>query len=78
MSVGRYIKKFARIGQALGPSEERGFALWVGYDVAGVTKDLSELGFIHVDGWSDEQLARYDVVTFKPVTAAELGIEGKP
>jgi hypothetical protein len=76
--VGRYIKRFARVGHSLGPSEERGFALWVGYDIAGVTEDLSGQGFIRVDGWTDEQIARYDVVTFKPVTAADLGIERKP
>lgn len=76
--MGRYIKKFARIGHSLGPSEERGFAMWVGYDIEGVTDDLSAHGLIRVDGWPDERLAAYDVVTFKPVTAAELGIERKP
>lgn len=75
--MGRYIKKFSRVGHALGPSEERGFALWVGYDIAGATEDYSDQGFICVDGWSDEQLAPYDVVTFKPVTTAELGVERK-
>ncbi len=75
--MGRYIKRFRRIGHALGPSEERGFAMWVGYDIEGVDEDLSEQGLIRVDGWTDEQLAPYDVVTFKPVTAVELGIVRK-
>lgn len=74
-NMGRYIKKFRRIGHALGPSEERGFAMWVGYDIEDVNEDLSGQGFIRVDGWTAEQLAPYDIVTFKPVTAAELGIE---
>jgi len=39
--MGRYIKKFARVGHSLGPSEERGFALWVGYDIEDRTGDLS-------------------------------------
>ncbi len=78
LPMGRYIKKFPRIGHALGPSEERGFAMWVGYDIAGMTDDLSEEGFIRVDGWTAEQLAQYDVVTFKAVTASEMGIEKKP
>ena len=48
--VGRYIKKFGRVGHALGPSEERGFAMWVGYDIVGVDDDLSALGLVRVDG----------------------------
>lgn len=76
--MARYIKKFRRIGHALGPSEERGFTMWVGYDIEGVDEDLSADGFLRVDGWTDEQLAPYDVVTFKRVTPAEIGIERKP
>jgi hypothetical protein len=35
--MSRYIKKFARVGHSLGPSAERGFALWVGYDIENTT-----------------------------------------
>ncbi len=79
--MSRYIKKFGRVGQALGPSEERGFALWVGYDIAGVDDDLSAAGLMKVDGWTEEQLARYGVTTFAPVepddeeTCRKLGID---
>ncbi len=73
--MGRYIKKFKRVGHALGPSEERGFEMWVGYDIAGVSGDLSHHGFTNVDGWTDEALAAYDVVTFKTMNAKTLGIE---
>jgi hypothetical protein len=73
--MGRYIRKFPRVGHALGPSEERGFAMWVGYDVAGFDDDLSDLGYVKVDGWSEARIAEYDVATFKPVTAEELGIK---
>jgi hypothetical protein len=78
--VSRYIKKFGRIGHALGPSEERGFAMWAGYDIVGVDGDLSRAGLINVEGWSDEQLAPYDVTTFVRVepddaeTYRKLGI----
>ncbi|HEX9163022.1 MAG TPA: hypothetical protein VF980_15055 [Thermoanaerobaculia bacterium] len=65
--MSRYIKKFGRVGHALGPSEERGFALWAGYDIAGVDDDLSALGLIKVDEWSGEQLAEYGVTTFTRV-----------
>ncbi|HSP16650.1 MAG TPA: hypothetical protein VLV78_18030 [Thermoanaerobaculia bacterium] len=81
--MSRYIKKFGRIGQALGPSEERGFAMWVGYDIAGLDQDLSGNGMIHVDGWTDEQLAAYGVTSFAAVgpedeeTYRKLGIERK-
>jgi len=78
--MSRYIKKFGRIGFALGPSEERGFAMWAGYDIVGVDDDLSALGLIKVDGWTDAELAPYDVTTFARVepddtdTYRKLGI----
>ncbi|HKO55320.1 MAG TPA: hypothetical protein VJ276_05540 [Thermoanaerobaculia bacterium] len=75
--MARYIRKFSRIGHSLGPSEERGFAMWVGYDIVGVDGDLSHHGYINVEGWSDEQLAPYDVATFMPMEPEQLGIERK-
>ena len=78
--MSRYIKKFARVG-AIGPNEERGFALWVGYDIDGIAKDLSAAGFIRVDDWTEEQLAGHGVTTFTRVAAGDhetlrkLGIE---
>lgn len=65
--MARYIKKFARIGHSLGPSEERGFELWVGYDIAGVEADLSYAGLIRVDDWPDDKLAERGVATFTVV-----------
>ncbi|MCU1244749.1 MAG: hypothetical protein JWN02_659 [Acidobacteria bacterium] len=73
--MGLYIKKFSRIGFALGPSEERGFVMWVGYDVLGVSGDLSAYDLVSVDGWTAGRLAEYNVVTFKQVTPRQLGIE---
>jgi hypothetical protein len=70
--MGRYIKKFKRVG-SLGPTEERGFALWVGYDIAGVDDDLSEHGLENVSGWTDEELAARGVTGFTPVDLAKLG-----
>ena len=81
--MGRYIKKFSRIGHALGPSEERGFALWAGYDIVGVDDDLSAFGLMRVDGWSSEELAAYDVTTFTRVEPGnaemyeKLGLSGE-
>jgi hypothetical protein len=72
--MSRYIKKFARVGHSLGPSEERGFALWVGYDIAGVSGDLSEHGLINVDDWSEEKLEEYGVRTFATIDPGKLGI----
>ena len=80
--MARYIKKFTRLGSA-GPTEERGFAIWAGYDIVGVEGDLSACGLLDVDGWSDEELAARGVVTFLRVepddeaTYAKLGIERK-
>jgi hypothetical protein len=80
--MARYIKKFNRIGSA-GPTEERGFAIWAGYDIVGVEDDLSAAGLTSVEGWSDEDIAARGVVTFLRVepdddaTYAKLGIERK-
>ena len=78
--MARYIKKFTRIPSA-GPTEERGFAIWAGYDIVGVDADLSAQGLLNVDGWSDEELAARGVAAFLRVEPgdealyAKLGIE---
>ena len=74
--MARYIKKFAHVG-AIGPTEERGFALWVGYDIDGVADDLSDDGLIRVDGWSDEELQKRGVTSFATITLEKLGISRK-
>jgi len=79
--MGRYVKKLGRIGFALGPSEERGFAMWAGYDIVGVDEDLSRHGLVKVDDWSDEKLAGLGVIEFVRVEPddrelrAKIGIE---
>lgn len=75
--MSRYIKKFGRIGQALGPSEERGFAMWAGYDIVGTDGDLSAAGLINVDGWTGEQLAPYGVTTFARVEPGDIEMRKK-
>jgi len=80
--MGRYVKQFKRLGSA-GPTEERGFAIWAGYDIVGVDDDLSAQGLLNVDGWSDEEIAARAIATFLRVepdddaTYAKLGIERK-
>jgi hypothetical protein len=77
--VARYIKKFTRIGSA-GPSEERGFGIWAGYDIVGVEDDLTAQGLLNVDAWTDDEIAARGVTTFLRVepgdeaTYAKLGI----
>jgi len=71
--VSRYIKKFARVG-AIGPTEERGFALWVGYDVDGISEDLSDAGLICVDDWSEDELRARGVTTFTSISLEKLGV----
>ncbi len=66
-TMGRYIKKFPRVGHSLGPSEERGFALWVGYDIEGASGDLSHLGLIEADRLSAEELRERGVTSFRHV-----------
>jgi len=72
--VARYIKNVRRASISMGPTEERGAALWVGYDLEGVDDDLSELGLIKAD---DDTAARHGVTTFVPTDPATLGIERK-
>jgi hypothetical protein len=80
--MARYIKKFTRVGCA-GPTEERGFAIWAGYDIVGVDDDLSAAGLVNVDGWSEEEIAERGIATFMRVEPdddavyARLGIERK-
>ena len=61
--MARYIKKF-KSTIALGPTEERGFALWVGYDIEGNDGDLSGEGLINVSDWSDAMLRERGVTSF--------------
>jgi hypothetical protein len=61
MPVSRYIRNVARVAASLGPTEERGLRVWVGYEIDG---DFSGEGFICVDDWSEEKLAEYGVRTF--------------
>lgn len=78
--MARYIKKFTRLGSA-GPTEERGFAIWAGYDIVGVDDDLSAYGLLKAD---EHEIEARGVKTFLRVerdddeTWAKLGIERKP
>ena len=80
--MGRYIKKITRIASA-GPTEERGFAIWAGYDIVGVEGDLAAYGLLNVDGWPDDEIRARGVTTFVRVEPenetlyAKLGIERK-
>lgn len=62
--MARYIKRFnKRVGLSLGPSEERHFELWVGFDIEGTDRDLTHVGLIRVD---DEAIvAEHRVDAFK-------------
>ena len=59
--VARYIKNVRRQSMSMGPTEERGAALWVGYDLDGVDGDLTHLGLLKVD---DDEAAPRGVTTF--------------
>lgn len=80
--MARYIRKLKRVG-SLGPTEERGFALWVGYDIIGVSDDLSDVGLLKVDDWPEDRIAEHGVVAFTRVEPDDaplyekLGIQRK-
>lgn len=75
--MSRYIKKFARVG-AIGPTEERGFALWVGYEIDGVSEDLSDVGLVCVDDWPEHELEARGVTSFTPISLEKLRTLHKP
>lgn len=73
--MARYIKKFRRVGLSLGPSEERGFELWVGYDIEGHHEDLSHLDLVRID---DETLVeRYAITAFTRVGLEDTELRRK-
>lgn len=73
--MARYLKKFTRVG-SIGPTEERGFAVWAGYDIVGVDDDLSGVGLIRIE----DAPANHGVTAFMTVepddaaTYEKLGI----
>jgi hypothetical protein len=68
--MSRYLKKF-RSTTALGPSEERGVPLWVGYDIEGIDDDLSHAGLMKVDELRDDELRERGITTFTRVAAGD-------
>lgn len=68
----RYVRRVSRIGHSLGPSEERGFELWVGYDIDVALDRAEELGLVSVEDWPDERLVELGVTTFRPATLDEV------
>jgi hypothetical protein len=80
--MARYIKKHTRVG-SMGPTEERGFAIWTGYDIVGIDEDLTSLGLVKIDDWSEAQIAAHGIKSFARIdpddhpTYAALGIRRK-
>jgi hypothetical protein len=77
--MARYIKKFTSLGSA-GPTEERGFAIWAGYDIVGVDDDLSAYGLLKAGEREDEARGVTTFVRVEPdddAMYAKLGIERK-
>jgi hypothetical protein len=74
--MSRYIKKF-RSTTALGPTEERGVPLWVGYDIEGMDDDLSSAGLMKADDLTDAQLRERGVTTFTQVAAGDRAMYEK-
>lgn len=60
----------------MGPSEERGYGLWVGYELD-VDDDLSEYELTRADALSEDELAARGITTFTPVDPETLGIARK-
>jgi hypothetical protein len=60
--MSRYIKNVARVASSLGPSEERGYAMWVGYEIVGVDDDLSHLGLHKLDDTDDRGVTSFTIV----------------
>ena len=74
--VSRYIKKF-RSTTALGPTEERGVPLWVGYDIEDIDYDLSVAGLMKADDLTEDELHERGVTTFTRVAAGDRSMYEK-
>jgi hypothetical protein len=71
----RYIRKFGRVGLSLGPSEERRFEMWVGYELPFPPQELESRGFVCVDEWPAEKLVEYEIDSFTPVSATNIALQ---
>jgi hypothetical protein len=74
--MARYIRK-VRSTIALGPTEERGVPMWVGYDIEGVDEDLSDAGFTKADDLTDDGLRERGVASFIRVAHGDQEMYGK-
>jgi hypothetical protein len=74
--MARYIKKF-RSTTALGPTEERGVPLWVGYDIEGMDDDLSRACLVKIDNLTDDELHELGVTAFIHVAAGDQAMHEK-
>lgn len=79
--MARYVRRLTSLG-SLGPTEERGAGLWVGYDIPWLTEELTHLGLLSADAFAPEELERRGVTSFTLVAEdddmmrAKLGIGG--
>ena len=74
--MARYIRKLTRIG-SIGPTEERGFAVWVGYDLVGIDADLTAHGLLNVDDWPEDRIAEHGVTGFARVEPGDDAVWDK-
>lgn len=74
--MARYLRKLPPLG-SLGPTEERAFAVWAGYDIVGVDEDLSYAGLERADRLSDDELAARRVVTFTRIEPNDTALYEK-
>ncbi len=76
--MSRYIKNVARVSASLGPTEERGLAVWAGYEIAGIDDDLSALGLLKVSEAGERGVTTFTLVEPDDVAMYEkLGLRRK-
>ena len=76
--MSRYIKNVARVSASLGPTEERGVAMWAGYEIVGVDEDLSTLGLLKVSEAGDRGVTTFTIVQPDDIAMYEkLGLRRK-
>jgi hypothetical protein len=71
----RYIRKFGRVGMSLGPSEERRFEMWVGYELPFEPSRVENRGFVCVDDWPAEKLAEHEIDHFTTVKESDHSLQ---
>lgn len=65
--MARYVRQYRGVSLSMGPTEERGAGLWIGYDIDDVDDDLTAYGLIRADELDRDRLEALSITEWIPV-----------